>query len=240
MPSDARPSLDPVVEDALRMLERSAVFRALEVDARRRLAAHAQRRRFAAGELILQSGSAGQSMMAVVMGTVRISAHSPQGKEIILADLPPGEIVGEIAVLDGGQRTADATALTNCEVLVLERRDVLPFLEQQPKACIKLLELVCQRLRNADQWITDIAFAEVPMRLAKVLLAAVAAQGRRADGRPPRLAFSQRELGSMVGATRESVNRCLQQWQREGIVQLKEGWIIILGEPGLREIAELA
>jgi CRP/FNR family transcriptional regulator, cyclic AMP receptor protein len=240
MPSDTRPSLDPVVEDALRMLERCAVFRALEVDARRQLAAHAQRRRFAAGDLIYQSGSAGQSMMAVVTGTVRISAHSPQGKEIILADLPPGEVVGEIAVLDGGQRSADAHALTNCEVLVLERRDVLPFLEQHPQACLKLLELVCQRLRNTDQWITDIAFAEVPMRLAKVLLAAVAAQGRRADGRPPRLSFSQRELGSMVGATRESVNRCLQQWQREGIVQLKEGWIVILGEPGLREIAELA
>jgi CRP-like cAMP-binding protein len=240
MTPESRPTSEPAVEDALRMLGRCAVFRVLDDDARRRLAAHAQRRRFAAGDLILQSGSPGQSMFAVVAGTVRISAHSPAGKEIILADLPPGEVVGEIALLDGGQRTADVAALTNCEVLVLERRDVLPFLEEHPKACIKLLELMCQRLRNADQWITDIAFAELPMRLAKVLLAAVAAQGRRPDGRPPRLAFSQRELGSMVGATRESVNRCLQQWSRAGIVQLKEGWIVILGEPALREVAELA
>lgn len=239
MPTDVRLPQEPIVEDALRMLGRCVVFRALDDDARRRLAAHAQRRRFAAGDLIFQSGSSGQSMITVVTGTVRISAHSPNGKEIILADLPPGEVVGEIAVLDGGQRTADASALTNCEVLVLERRDVLPFLEEHPKACIKLLELMCQRLRKSDQWITDIAFAELPMRLAKVLLAAVAAQGRRSDGRPPRLAFSQRELGSMVGATRESVNRCLQQWSRAGIVQLKEGWIVIVGEPALRDIAEL-
>jgi len=242
MPADTlRPAPGDTVDEVLKALERCAVFRALDDEARRRLAGHAQRRRFAAGDVIFHSGSLGQSMMAVMTGTVRISAHSPQGREIILADLPPGDVVGEIGLPDGGPRTADATALTNCELIVLERRDMLPFLEQNPQACIRLLEVLCQRVRNADQWITDIAFAELPLRLAKALLVAVGSQGRRpGETRPPRVSFSQRELGSMVGATRESVNRCLQQWQGRGIVELKEGRIIITAEPTLKEIAELA
>jgi CRP/FNR family cyclic AMP-dependent transcriptional regulator len=240
MAKEARVQHDSPTKDALRMLESCVVFRALDGGARRRLADHAKRRQFAAGQTIFASGSPGHSMMAVVTGSVRITARSVRGTEVMLAVLTQGEVVGEIALLDGGERTADATALTNCELVVLDRRDVLPFLEQHPKACLKLLEVLAQRLRHTDEWITEIALAQIAARLAKVLLGTTDPQGRRSDkNRVLSIALTQRELGSMIGASRESVNRCLQQWQRGGIVQLKPGQIIILNRDAMQEIAEL-
>jgi CRP/FNR family cyclic AMP-dependent transcriptional regulator len=240
MSKEARVQPGGPTKDALRMLDSCVVFRALDTDARRRLAEHAKRRQFAAGQTIFTSGSPGHSMMAVVTGSVRITARSVRGAEVMLAILTQGEVVGEIALLDGGERTADATALTDCELVVLDRRDVLPFLEQHPKACLKLLEVLAQRLRHTDEWITEIGLAQIAARLAKVLLGTAGPQDRRKDdSRTVSVALTQRELGSMIGASRESVNRCLQQWQREGIVQLKPGWIIILNREAMQEIAEL-
>ena len=146
--------------------------------------------------------------MVILSGTVRVSLPGPRGKGIILGDLAPGELLGEVALLDGKERSADATALTKCELVVLERRDVLPFLEQRPDMCLKLLELMCARLRKSDQRMSDIAFLELSVRLAKVLL------DRSRTCPKPKLSLSQTELAGMIHATRENVNRCLRQWQR--------------------------
>jgi CRP-like cAMP-binding protein len=190
------------------------------------------------GEVIFRVGSPGDIMMAVVTGTVRIVATSPQGKEIVLGDLKAGEVFGEIALLDGGERSADAVALTNCELVALERRDLIAALQRNPEACMRLLEVVCKRLRETDERITEIAFFELPVRLAKVLLrtAVQPAPGARAA---PKVALSQRELGNMIGGTRESVNRCLRDWQRRGIIRLAKGWIILENAAALTELAGL-
>jgi CRP-like cAMP-binding protein len=100
-------------------------------------------------------------MMVILNGTVRVSLPGPRGKGVILADLRPGELLGEVALLDGKERSADATALTKCELVVLERRDVVTFLERRPDVCLKLLELMCARLRKSDQRMSDIAFLEL-------------------------------------------------------------------------------
>jgi CRP-like cAMP-binding protein len=191
------------------------------------------------GEVIFRVGSPGDIMMAVVTGTVRIVATSPQGKEIVLGDLKAGEVFGEIALLDGGERSADAVALTKCELLALERRDLMAALQRNPEACLRLLELVCKRLRETDERITEIAFFELPVRLAKVLLRTAAAPGAAARAANPKVALSQRELGNMIGGTRESVNRCLRDWQRRGIIRLAKGWIILENAAALTELAGL-
>src|SRR5215470_9127639 len=134
------------IESGRRLLERCMLFRALDERSRHELALRARPRSFAVGERIFSMGSPGQSMMAVLVGTVRISLPTNSGREIVLADLPAGELFGEVALLDGNGRSADATALTKCELLVLERRDVIPFLEHNPTACMKLLELLCARV----------------------------------------------------------------------------------------------
>ncbi len=223
-------STDTTRDDASRLLRRSSLFAGMDEAALRLMAGHAHRRRFASGEVIFRVGSPGQSMMAVLAGMVRITAPSTDGKEIVLADLGSGEVFGEMALLDGGERSADAAALTNCDLLVVERRDMLTVLERHPGVAIKLLQVLCERLRRTDQQISEIAFLGLPMRLAKALL-------RVGGGAPQaKLALSQRELGTMIGGTRESVNRCLREWHRRGVIQLEEGWIIIRDAAALEEI----
>ena len=196
------------------------------------VAGHAHRRSFNTGEPIFHFGAPGQSLMVILNGTVRVSLPGPRGKGVILADLEAGELLGEVAVLDGKERSADATALTKCELVVLERRDVVAFLEKRPDVCLKLLELMCARLRKSDQRMSDIAFLELSVRLAKVLLDRTGRAGAKA-----KLSLSQAELASMIHATRENVNRCLRNWQRQGIVDLDERWIVILQREALGAIA---
>jgi CRP/FNR family transcriptional regulator, cyclic AMP receptor protein len=217
-----------IVREGAQLLEKCRLFRALDEQTRFQLASRAHRYRFAAGESIFEIGSAEQSMLAVLNGTVRITARSPNGREIALADLGTGEVFGEVALLDGRGRTASAVALSACELLVFERRDVMAFLENHPQACLRLLETLCERLRQADERITEVAFSELSVRLAKVLLTkAIIPKGARDDTKRPKVALSQRELAMLIGGTRESVNRCLRDWQRRGIVHLGGGWIVI-------------
>lgn len=222
-------------ERGRRLLEKCALLGSLDETARREMATYARLRSFGAGESICRLDDHGDSMMAVVVGTVRISRPTARGKEIILADLRPGDLFGEIALLDGKPRSADATALTNCEVMVLARRDVMPFLERNPAAAMKLMEILCARIRRSDERMADIAFFNLPVRLAKTLLS-YQPQGRGAM----KLSLSQTELAEMAGGTREKVNRCLRDWQRQGILELKDRWTIILKPEVLRELVDSA
>jgi CRP/FNR family transcriptional regulator, cyclic AMP receptor protein len=221
-------------ERGRKLLEKCALFSALHEQGRRELVSHARPRSFTAGEPICHIGEPGQSMMAVVVGTVRISLPTIKGRVIILADLPAGELFGEIAMLDGKPRSANATALTRCELLVLERRDVLPFLERNPAACLKLMEMLCARIRRSDERMSDIAFFDLPTRIAKTLLLFPA----RGPG-PAKLSVSQSELADMCGGTRENVNRCLREWQRRGIVELRDRLTIIHKPEVLRELVDI-
>ena len=218
------------VRDGSKLLEKCALFSALDEQGRRELISHASPRKVGAGEPICRLGDPGHNMMAIGVGTVRISLPTARGREIILADLPAGELFGEIAMLDGRPRSANATALTKCELLVLERRDVLPILEKYPAACLKMMEILCGRIRRSDERMADIAFFDLPARLAKTLLH-YPSQGHG----PAKLSLSQRELAEMAGGTRENVNRCMRDWQKRGILKLKDRWTIILKPEALRE-----
>jgi CRP/FNR family cyclic AMP-dependent transcriptional regulator len=223
-------------QDAAQILGKCFLFGALDDGARRELVARVHRRSFNVGDPIFHAGEPGQSMMVVLSGTVRVSLSGPRGKSVILADLSAGEPLGEVALLDGKERSADAVALTKCDLLVLERREVVAFLEKRPDLCLKLLELVCARLRKSDARMSDIAFFELSSRLAKVLLERVGKPGR--TGVKPKLSLSQTELASMINASRENVNRCLRNWQRQGIVDVSERWITVLQRDVLQAIVE--
>lgn len=218
-----------------RSLEKCPLFSALDEHGRCELLSRAWPLSFAAGEPICHFGEPGCTMMAVVVGTVRIWLPIGKGRELILADLPAGELFGEIAMLDGGPRSANATALTNCELLMLERRDVLSVLSKYPAAFLKMMQILCGRIRRSDERMIDIAFFELPTRLAKTLLQCSARQQGRG---PVKLSVSQRELAEMAGGTRENVNRCMREWQRRGILQLKDRWITILMPEVLRAFVD--
>jgi CRP-like cAMP-binding protein len=178
--------------------------------------------------------------MAVLSGSVRISVPSPDGREIVLAIIRPREVLGEISLLDGKERTADARAIGACSLAILESRDVRSFLKDHPKVWPKLVQVLCGRLRNTNQHIAQIALLELPTRLAKALLRFASAEERSTSRAALRVQLSQRELGNICAASREGINKCLGGWQRRGIVKVEDGVILVMNRTALEELANLA
>lgn len=234
----ASPAGRGVIQDDREFLTQSKLLGLLPTDGRDTLIAHAHIHRYAADETIFLMGSTGDSMMVVLSGHVRISVASPDGREILLAILVPGEIFGEIAMLDGKERTADARAASECRLAILYRRDVLAFFEKHPNAWPGLVRTLCDRLRSADERMADIALMSPPVRLAKALLrmTAIAPQTGKL---PSQVRLTQREIGSLIGATRETVNKWLGRWQRMGILQIAESLITIANRNALEDLAQL-
>ncbi|WP_294540351.1 Crp/Fnr family transcriptional regulator [uncultured Rhodoblastus sp.] len=222
------------------LFDQCAVFHTLSDEARIELLKRSSRRHFTSGQVIFRYRTPGQSMMVLLSGEVRISLPEPNGRVIILADLQRGAILGEMSVLDGEERSADATALTACELLALERSDVLAFLERHPGVCLDILHMVCARLRDANERTLDLGFLDVPSRLAKMLLARAKKRGNAAPGGATlRISDSQSDLAAMIGASREKVNRSLKQMQQQGIVATRDGRIEILNPGALQSVAGL-
>ena len=225
-------------EEARRLFGECLLFRELDTEERNALFARIHLRAYAPGEIIFLMGAAGESMMAVLSGNIRISVPSRDGKEIVLAILHPGEVFGEIALLDGRERTADAAAAVACHLAILERRDVFAFLDRYPKIWPKLAEVLCGRLRNTDQHIAELALLQVPRRLAKTMLRFASQEPGGTARQFWQVHLSQRELGNICGTSRETINKCLGVWQRRGIIRIDEGLITVANRTALEELAE--
>jgi CRP/FNR family transcriptional regulator, cyclic AMP receptor protein len=128
-----------------KIFERHFLFGKLSAREIEALISYSRVQRCLAGRQIFAKGSPGQSLMAVLRGSVKISSLSESGREIVFTIFNAGEIFGEIAILDGDERSADATALTDCELLVLNRRDILPVLENRADLCTILLKVLCRK-----------------------------------------------------------------------------------------------
>ena len=228
------------LKEACYLLVNCTLFGGLSPDERAAVAALARIRTFNAGETVFAIGAPGDQMMALLRGTVRISVPSSGGKELLLARIQPGEVFGELAVLDGKERSADAVTETACTVAMLDRRDILSFFERNPSAWPSLIKVLCQRLRHTDQAFAEVALLEIPVRLAKTMLRVLQWETDSATAGPAKIRFSQRELANMVGGSRESVNKCLRNWQRTGVVRISGGSIIISDRRALENIADAA
>lgn len=218
----------PAPIDKRRMLERVSIFSQLapaELDALLQIAAS---KRLRARETLLRKGDEGSQVYALMRGRLKVTAAGEDGKETVLRILDPGEVLGEIALLDGRPRSATVTALEPSELLVIQRRDLIPFLEQHPKVAIKLLEVVVGLVRSVSAQLEDTVFLNLPARLAKKLLALAETYGsEQPAGIQIDLRLSQHELGEMVGASRESINKQLRTWNAEGILLSERGFITI-------------
>lgn len=221
--------------DRREIFAQHAFFRGLAEVAIDELVARSRIERCRRGKTIFRRASAGTAMMAVLRGSVKICTVSRNGKEAVLNVIGPGQVFGEIAVLDGGPRTADAVALVESDILVLDRRDFLPVVRAHPELAQRLLEVLCGRLRKTSEQLEDAFFLDMPGRLAKALLAARAGA---AAGSPVQVNLTQRELGEMIGTARESVNKLLHSWQDQGIVSLRRGAIAIRKPDALQHLAE--
>jgi CRP/FNR family transcriptional regulator, cyclic AMP receptor protein len=181
------------------LLGKCVLFGGLNVDERAAVVARAGIRTVNAGETVFAIGSPGDQMMALLRGTIRISVPSSEGKELLLAIIQPGEVFGELAVLDGKERSADAIAESPCTLAILDRHDILSFFERNPSAWPKLVKVLCQRLRQTDQVFAEVALLQLPARLAKSMLRLLDSHVTSAPAKTPTIRFSQRELANMVG-----------------------------------------
>jgi CRP/FNR family cyclic AMP-dependent transcriptional regulator len=220
----------------LSVLRQHPIFRELEPDALDQLCRYAKPTSLKRGATIFSKGDPGSSLYAVISGTVKISVSSPDGRNAILNLIGPGEIFGEVAVLDGGERTADATASTNCEILVIDRREFLPFVKQQPVLAMKFIELLCDRLRWTSDQVEQVILQDLPRRLASALLGLT--EKRKLDPSSRTIAITQQEISEMVGMTRESINKQLRSWAARDWVRLEHGAIVLLNPEPLRGLAE--
>lgn len=220
----------------LSVLRQHPIFRELESDALDQLCRYAKPTSLKRGATIFSKGDPGSSLYAVISGTVKISVSSPDGRNAILNLISAGEIFGEVAVLDGRERTADATANTNCEILVIDRREFLPFVKSQPVLAMKFIELLCDRLRWTSDQVEQVILQDLPRRLASALLGLT--EKRKLDPSSRTIAITQQEISEMVGMTRESINKQLRAWAARDWVRLEHGAIVLLSPEPLRGLAE--
>lgn len=221
------------------LIARNFLFRDLSAGELDKILALSHLQRFAPRQAIFRKGDPGHGMLAVLSGHVKLCALAPSGKELVFGIIRPGEIFGEIALLDGRERSVDATAIDRCEALMIERRDFVPFLERHPETCIRLMTALCARLRRTSQLTEDSLFLDVPSRLARRLLQLADRYGRPGrTGMRIDLKLSQRELAALVGLSRESINKKLGVWRRDGLIRTEDGLIVLRDIERLRRIAE--
>ncbi len=187
--------------------------------------------------VIFKKDDPGDSMMAVIRGRVKICTYSADGKELVLNLIDRGGLFGEIALLDGRPRTADAVALEETDLLVLSRNRFLPFLTANPEVTIRLFSVLCQRLRRTSEHLEDALFLEAPSRLARGLLRLAEAFGKpAANGLRIDIRLSQQQIGSLIGISRESINKHLGEWGQSGHISVQSGIITIHDRDALEEI----
>ena len=189
-------------------------------------------------ETLFHEGDEADALFAVITGMIRIWIGNETGKELILSLQEPGDAFGEIALLDGLPRTANATALEDTELLMIRRADFLSVLETEPRLARHIIELLCERLRRNTDLLGDFAFSDLARRLARKLNDLALAHGEMTD-RETRLGrrFSQTDLARMLGASREAVNKQLGVFAQKGLLRLEEGRLTILDLAGLRKLA---
>jgi CRP-like cAMP-binding protein len=219
------------------LLAQTPLFSQFSPDELSRLVSFMRVERYPARRVLVRKGDAGTSMMVVLQGRVQICTRSEGGREFVVNIINPGEVFGEIALLDGSDRTADAITMDSCELMILERRDFVPFLHDHPDACMRLLEVLCKKLRWTTGVLEAALFLEGPSRLARVLVHLASLYGQETDeGIELRIRLSQQQLANMVGMSRESINKQLGQWRDEGIVAIEEGRIRIADLDALQAI----
>ncbi|WP_179221560.1 Crp/Fnr family transcriptional regulator [Inquilinus limosus] len=208
-------------------------------------------RRYDDGDTIFLRGDPGDSILIIQSGRVALRLISRQGREILLGILHPGEMFGEVSALDGRGRSADAVALSECRLQIVDGRDLRRMLKQSPEACLQMMELLTTRLRRTSDQLEGVALLNLPARLARLLLTLAETEasqtpsgqtpsGRTTPGRTMRLPrrLSQRDLGLLIGASRSKVNVQINRWIGEGILGREGSALMVRDRETLADIAE--
>ncbi len=188
---------------------------------------------FKQGEIIMRRGDPGESMFLLQSGRVEVSLDTVFGTKSILGIYGPGTILGDIACLDGKERSADVIALEPVETLVVTRPEVLRLLEEDGKTSHIVIEALCQKVRNATDVLEFRVLTTARARLANALIRLMEDDNEAIS----RIRVSQRWLGNYSGLTRENVNRQLGAWAKDGVAQFEQGEVVILDKDRLIDAA---
>ncbi len=223
--------------DATRLLQGTSLFRGISVADTSALAALGVERRFPQGANIVRQGEEGDALYTILAGSVRVAMLSTDGVEATLAILHSGDSFGELALLDGEPRGATVVALTACRTFVVTRDAFERWLREHPSVSGALLRALSQRLRRTDALLADFSFVGLPARLARRLLDLCESQRSDTSGGVVTVTITQADLATMLGVSRESVNKELRQLAEDGLLRPRRGAVEVLALPALRAIA---
>jgi CRP/FNR family cyclic AMP-dependent transcriptional regulator len=195
------------------------------------LAEQAQPRRYRRGQLVFCEGDSGDSLLVVVEGSLKVTSSRADGGEFLLAVMSPNEVIGELTVADGGPRSATVSAVTDAMVLRIPREAVLATAAVSPALTMALLGALAAMVRRLTGSAADLAFLDIPRRVAKLVLSRAAPGGNATTG------LTQTELAAAVGASRQSLNAALRDFQRRGWITVRPGKIELTDPGALRRFA---
>jgi len=179
-------------------------------------------------EVLFRKGDAGNQLYGILSGSLKVMATGSDGKDVMFTLMGPGEVIGEIPLLDGGERSASAVAVEATELLTLHRRELIPFLENHPRAAIGLAGVLAARVRRLSERTEDRQTMPLPGRIAKRLIELSERYGKHPIvGGPVEVRLPQQDLADLVGTSRESVNKQLRAWENQGIVEIGRGRVVL-------------
>jgi CRP-like cAMP-binding protein len=213
-----------------RTLAHTPLFAALDDEAAEALRATMTDIRIEKGDTLFHEGEPGDRLYVIVDGKIKLGASSGDGRETLLAVLGPGEMFGELSLFDPGPRTSTATALTPAHLMALGHDDLMPWLRGRPEVARSLLRALAKRLRRTNEAMADLVFSDVPGRVAKALLELAAKFGTRQPDQSVLVThdLTQEELAQLVGASRETVNKALADFQNRGWLRLEQRSVVLV------------
>jgi CRP/FNR family transcriptional regulator, cyclic AMP receptor protein len=221
-------------ESAIGLLRRVPLFAELEPPDLERFSRVAVPRSFPEGTRVFHEGDRSDACYIVRSGSFRVTREHSDGRAITLANLGPGDIFGELAMLDGEVRSASVEATSDGELLALPGGDVRSLLGRHPEITVKLVAALVRRLRLANERISRQSFQTVPSRVAGVLSQLLADEGPGVEGGGLTIRMNQADLAQLAGTSRESVSRFLAELERAGVVRCGRGRVTVLEPAKLR------
>ncbi len=210
------------------LLRGVSLFAELSEEELERIASVGVPRTFERGVRVLTEGDHGDACYVVRSGDLRVTREHPDGRAIALATLGPGDVFGELAMLDGEVRSASVEALSDSELLALPGSDVRRLLASSPEITAKLVVALARRLRESNERIARQSFQTVPSRVAGVLTRLIADETPSGSRDGITIRMRQSDLAQLAGTSRESVSRFLATLERAGIVRCGRGRVTVL------------
>ena len=217
------------------MLGKISLFGQVGDDILAGVSAQLHRKTFRKGTIIFHKDQAGDALYIVESGRVRIFLPTQGGEELTVDVAGPGDVFGELALLDGRPRSASAGTLEDTVTFTISRDEFQKYLERAPQLAAALVELLSSRLRHVTEYAESLAFLDVHGRLARTLLEMSERYGVHKDGIEIDFDLTQADLATMVGATRERVNRALATFRAQGLIELRGRKIVLLDTDRLRQ-----